>query len=317
VVIGNRSGPPAVAPGMRAVRYHEYGGPDVLRIEDAPEPHAPAGAIRIRVQAASINPIDWKVRGGGARDAMPMTFPVIPGRDAVGVVDEVGDGVEGVALGDVVFGLGGIQDVDAELAVLTAWATPAPSWTTAEAAGAGLAVATALRALAVLGPVEGRTVLVEGAAGAVGHATAAFAVDRGARVIGTARASEHDFLRELGVVPVEYGDGVAERVAAAAPEGVDLAVDTAGAGTLETLVRLTGAADRVVTVTDFAGAEPLGVLTAYAENDSALLRAGTDLGTRGGYTPRVGRELPLEQAAEAHRLAEAGGTGGKIILTVS
>ncbi|MFY0406738.1 NADP-dependent oxidoreductase [Solicola sp. PLA-1-18] len=301
---------------MKAVRYHEYGDAEVLRVEDAPEPHAPAGAVRIRTQAVSVNPIDWKLRAGHGRESMPLTFPVVPGRDAVGVVDEVGDGVEGVAVGDLVFGLGGIQDVYAEHAVLTAWATPPDAWDAPQAAAAGLAVATALRALAAVGPVDGRTVLVEGASGAVGSAVAAFTVDRGARVIGTARPADHPFLADLGVVPTEYGDGLAGRVADLAPEGVDLAIDTAGAGSLDDLVQIAGGPDHVVTVTDFAGAARLGVVLASAENDSTLLEAAAELGARGGYTPRVARVLPLARAAEAHRLAEAGGTGGKIVLTV-
>ena len=108
---------------MHAARFHSYGAPDVLVVEEAPEPHASEGSIRIKVHATSVNPIDVILRAGHLAQFLPMTMPVIPGRDAVGVVDEVGPGVTGTHVGDVVFGLGGVSDTTAEFAVLTAWAT--------------------------------------------------------------------------------------------------------------------------------------------------------------------------------------------------
>ncbi|MEE2044249.1 alcohol dehydrogenase catalytic domain-containing protein, partial [Nocardiopsis tropica] len=153
---------------MRAVRFHEYGGVETLVVEQAPDPHPGPGEIRIRVAAAGVNPVDWKVRSGAVREMFPVDLPAIPGRDAVGVVDGIGVGVQGVNIGDRVFGLGGVTGATAELAVLSAWAHAPTTWTDEEAAGAGLASVTAMGGLKALGPLRGRTLLVEGAAGGVG-----------------------------------------------------------------------------------------------------------------------------------------------------
>ncbi len=107
---------------MRAARYHEYGGTDTLVIEQAPDPTPGPGEIRVRVTAASVNPVDWKVRNGSVRDFLPLDLPAIPGRDAAGVVDKVGEGVGSVSIGERVFGLGGVTGASAELAILSAWA---------------------------------------------------------------------------------------------------------------------------------------------------------------------------------------------------
>lgn len=300
---------------MRAARYHEYGDPQVLRVEEVPEPHAPAGAVRIRTLAASVNPVDWKLRAGYARSVMPLDLPAIPGRDAAGVVDEVGEGVTGVAVGDLVFGLGGLADTSAEHTVLTAWApVPAP-WTPEQAASAGLASTTAIPALEALGDLAGTTLLIEGAAGAVGSAAAAFAVHAGARVIGTASARNHAFLADLGVVPTTYGPGLADRVAALAPEGVDAVVDTAASGSLAELVAIAGSADRVVTVADSAGAAALGVRNISAANRSDWLARAAALGAAGGYAPRVAEVLGLDDIVRAHELAQSGSPAGKVVVT--
>ena len=136
---------------MQAARFHRYGNPDVLVVEDAPEPHAREHSVRIEVRATSVNPIDYLVRAGHLQQFLPLELPAVPGRDAVGVVDEVGPGVEGTEVGDLVFGLGGISDTTAQFAVLTAWSAVPPGWSTEQAAAAGLASATAAAALEALG----------------------------------------------------------------------------------------------------------------------------------------------------------------------
>jgi NADPH:quinone reductase-like Zn-dependent oxidoreductase len=301
---------------MRAVRYHGYGPADVLVVEDVPEPHAGPGEIRIQVTAASVNPVDWKLRSGAVRAGFPVDFPAIPGRDAAGVVDEVGEGVTGVTVGDRVFGLGGVFGASAEYATLTAWAPVPDRWTLEQAAGAGLAVATAGRGLNALGDLSGRTLLIEGAAGGVGSAAVAMAVARGATVIGTSSAGKHDYLRELGALPTTYGEGLADRVRELAPAGVDAVLDTAASGSLADLVAIAGDADRVVTVADAARASELGVRHCYAENDSAVLAEGAALGARGGYAPHLAATYPLAEIAEAHRESERGHTQGKIVVTL-
>ena len=299
---------------MQAARFHRYGNPDVLVVEDAPEPHAGEYSVRIEVRATSVNPIDVLLRAGHLQQFLPLDLPAVPGRDAVGVVDEVGPGVEGTEVGDLVFGLGGISDTTAEFAVLTAWSTVPSEWSTEQAAAAGLASATAAAALEVLGDLGGRTLLVEGATGAVGSAVAAFALAAGATVIGTGRESNHVHLTAMGVRPTDYGPGLAERVAALAPDGVDAAVHAAPSASLPDLLEIVGDPARVVTVIDTEGAARLGVHKVDARNDSALLDQASDLGRRGHYTPRVEHVLPVESIAEAHALAEGG--SGKVVVTL-
>ncbi|MEV5334796.1 NADP-dependent oxidoreductase [Streptomyces werraensis] len=301
---------------MRAARYHEYGDPTVLTVEEAPDPTPGPGEIRIRVAAASVNPVDWKVRGGAVRDLLPVDLPAIPGRDAVGRVDRIGEGVEGVAVGDRVFGLGGVTGATAELAVLSAWAPAPAAWSDGEAAGAALASVTALSGLKALGPLSGRTLLVEGAAGGVGGAAVELAVAAGATVIGTAGAHNHAFLTAMGAVPTTYGAGLAERLAAVAPQGVDLVLDTAASGSLGELVEIAGDPSRVVTVADHRNAGRLGVRVADAVNDPAYLAEAAALGAQGRYTSRVERTYPLEEIAKAHAHSEGGHVRGKIVVVL-
>ncbi|MEV6712845.1 NADP-dependent oxidoreductase [Lentzea sp. NPDC051208] len=299
---------------MRAVRFHQYGDPNVLTVEDTPEPHAGPGQIRIKVQATSVNPIDWKTRAGYLAEMMPTTFPAIPGSDATGVVDEIGEGVDGVKAGDRVFGLA--QGTAAEYAVLAAWAPAPDAWTVEQAAAAGLVSTTAIGGLDALGDISGKTVLIEGAAGGVGSTAVQIAVARGATVIGTASEANHEFLRDLGATPVTYGEGLAERVTAVAPDGVDAALDTAGSGSLADIVALVGDSSRVATVADF-GAGALGVtLVAGNANATANLAAASRLGATGAYTPRVQATYPLEKATDAHAHVQGGHTQGKVIITL-
>ncbi|WP_328315702.1 NADP-dependent oxidoreductase [Streptomyces sp. NBC_00388] len=301
---------------MRAVRFHEYGGVDNLVIEHAPDPHPGPGEIRVRVAAAGVNPIDWKLRAGALRQFLPLELPAIPGRDAVGVVDEIGDGVAGVSTGDRVFGLTGVTGATAELVVLSAWAPAPAQWSDEQAAGAGLASVTAMGGLSALGSLEGRTLLIEGAAGGVGSAAVEIAVAQGATVIGTASERNHDFLTSLGATPTTYGPGLAQRLAALAPRGVDIVLDTAASGSLDDLVAITGDPTRVATVADHARGERLGTHVVNAENDSALLSAAAELGREGRYTPRIEESYPLERLADAHTQAERGRTRGKIVISI-
>ena len=302
---------------MRAVRYHEYGGVETLVVEQVPEPHPGPGEIRIRVLAASVNPIDWKLRSGAGRKLLPINLPAIPGRDAVGVVDQMGEGVRGVSIGDRVFGLGGVTGATAELAVLSAWAHAPATWTDEEAAGAAVASQTAMAGLKVLGPLRGRTLLIEGAAGGVGSAAVEIAAAQGASVIGTASERNHAFLASLRAVPTTYGDGLAQRLATLAPGGVDAVLDTAGSGSVADLVAIVGDPARVSSIAaDDANAHRLGVHLAMAENDSTLLAEAAELGRQGRYTPRIERTYPLEQIAEAHAYAERGHVQGKIVVRV-
>lgn len=300
---------------MRAARYHSYGPPDVLVVEDAPEPHAGENAIRVAVRATSVNQIDVLLRAGHLAQVLPLDLPAVPGMDAVGVVDEVGPGVTDTRVGEVVFGLNGmVSETTAEFAVLTAWSAVPEQWTMAQAAAAGLAGATAATAIEALGDLKGATVLIDGASGAVGGAAAAFALAAGATVIGTGSRSSFPKLEATGVLPTTYGPGLAERVAALAPNGVDAAVHAAAApsDSLPDIVAIVGNAGRVVTVLGAHEAARLGALSVVARHDSALLRAAAALGRTGLWMPRIDHEFPLADIVEAHTAAE--GHNGKVVV---
>lgn len=195
---------------MRKVSFAEFGGPDVLHLIDAEEPHAGRGRIRITVRAAGVNPVDWRIREGQILGAHPTVLPSGVGQDAAGVVDEVGEDVEGVAIGDRVFGEGAATY--AEFAVLSAWARMPEGLTFEEAAGYPSVVETALRVIREVGVRPGQTLLVSGASGGVGSAVLQIARHQGIAVIGTAGAANQDYLRSLGATATTYGEGWTERV---------------------------------------------------------------------------------------------------------
>jgi len=299
---------------MKAAQFSRFGGPDVLEIVELPDPHPGPGEIRIAVRAAGVNASDWKKRQGLMDEELPQTL----GYEASGIVDEIGEGVAGVAIGDRVFGASPYGAAQAELAVLSFWAPLPASLDFVTAAAIPAAAETAARALDHLGVGPGSTVLVNGASGSVGSAAVQLAVARGARVIGTASPATHDALRALGAEPVAYGDGMADRVRALAPAGVDRALDVAGNGVLPELVELAGGADQVVTVADFVGARDTGVRFSRGDDGRAEYALGqvAQLADEGRFSIAVGRSFPLADVAEAHRAGESGTVRGKLVLVV-
>jgi NADPH:quinone reductase-like Zn-dependent oxidoreductase len=297
---------------MKAVRFSQFGGPEVLEIVDLPDPHAGPGQVRIAVRAAGVNPSDWKKREGLMDEELPQTL----GYEAAGVVDEVGEGVTDVAVGDRVFGLSADGAAQAELAVLSFYAPIPASLDFAGAAALPAAVETATRALDQLGVSSGGTVLINGASGSVGGAAVQLAVARGARVIGTASPANHDYLRSLGAEPVAYGDGLTDRVRALAPGRVDLALDVAGSGVLPELIELAGGPENVVTVADFAGAKEHGVRFSSGDAGRAthVLAEIGELIESGHFTLPAIRTFPLADVAQAHRVSETGHVRGKLVL---
>jgi NADPH:quinone reductase-like Zn-dependent oxidoreductase len=299
---------------MKAVRFGEYGGPEVLRVDDVDEPHAASGQVRVAVQAAGVNPVDWKIRDGAMAAVMSVEFPRTTGSDVAGVVDEVGEGVADVSDGDEIFG-SAVGGASADYAVLDHWAAKPAGLSWAEAAGLPVAVETALRVLKLLGLESGQTLIVNGAAGGVGIAAIQFARERGARVIGTASESNHDFLRELGAEPTTYGDGLVERVRELAPDGVDRAFDAAGHGALPALIELTGSPDHVVTIADFTAPEHGVRVTTGGDGRSwEALGQAAALHDVGRFTMPVAATFPFSQAAEAHRRSADGHVRGKLVL---
>src|SRR5256886_733547 len=239
---------------VKAVWFGRFGGPEVLEIVDVPDPHPGRGEVRIAVRAAGVNPSDWKKRRGLMDRQLPQTL----GHEAAGVVDELGEGVAGVAVGDRVFGLSAEGSAQAELAVLSYYAPIPPSLDFPGAAALPAAIETATRALDQLGAGSGSTLLINGASGSVGSAAVQLAVVRGASVIGTASPANHDYLRSLGAEPVAYGEGLAGRVRAPAPDGVDAALDVPGGGVLPELIELAGGPEHVGPIADFGGAHEHG-----------------------------------------------------------
>ncbi|MGI5237683.1 NADP-dependent oxidoreductase [Dactylosporangium sp. CA-139066] len=301
---------------MKALQYSEYGPSSVLHVVDLDEPQVAAGRVRIAVRAVGVNPYDWKVRSGAFGDTSPTRLPVVPHSDAAGVVDAVGDGVEGVVVGDEVFGVA-VGGASAEYAVLRFW-TPKPAGMSfAEAAGMPNVVETAGRALALLGLEKGQTLVVNGASGGVGIAAVQLAVARGAAVIGTASERNHEFVRGLGAVPVTYGAGLADRIRAIAPQGVDVALDTAGRGAVAELVTLTPRPADVVSIADFEAPSHGARVTNGSEGRSwSTLTEAAALYVEGRFTMPVDRTFPLAEAAAAHDLSESGHVRGKIFLTL-
>jgi NADPH:quinone reductase-like Zn-dependent oxidoreductase len=298
---------------VQAVVFDRYGGPDVLQVAEVDEPHAGPGQIRVAVRASSVNPIDWKLRSGALAEVMPVELPKILGYDASGLVDEVGDGVEGVSAGDEVFGFG-VGFAAAEYALLDDFALKPAGLSFEEAAGYPVAAETAVRALEALRLQAGQTVLINGAAGGVGTAAVQIALARGARVIGTAGEANHDYLRQLGAEPTTYGEGLVERVRELG--GAELAFDTAGRGAIPDLVEITGSPDKVITIADYS-APQYGVRVTGASDGRAVhaLAEAAQLFVEGKFSLPVAGVFPFAEAAEAHRLSEAGHVRGKLILT--
>ncbi|MGW5368017.1 NADP-dependent oxidoreductase [Streptomyces sp. NPDC004009] len=297
---------------MKKVSFAEFGGPDVLHLIDAEEPHAGPGQIRVAVRAAGVNPVDWRLREGQVLGAHPIELPAGVGLDAAGVVDEVGEGVEGVEVGDRVFGEG--ASTYAEFAVLSAWARMPEGLTFEEAAGYPSVVETALRIIREVGVRSGQTLLVSGASGGVGSAVLQIARDRGITAIGTAGAANQGYLRSLGALATTYGEGWVERVRQLGH--VDTALDLAGSGVIRELVELTGDPQKVVSIADL-GAPELGVrFSGVAGSMPEALAEAVDLISRGKLHIPVEKSYTLAEAAAAHIDSQAGHTRGRRVLVI-
>lgn len=244
---------------------------------------------------------------------MTPPFPVTPGLEAAGIVDEVGEGVTGVEVGDAVLGWT-VTGAYAEYALASEFALkPADlDWDTA--AALPVAVETSVRVLDELKVGEGETLLIHGASGVVGAVGVQLAVARGATVIGTASPGNHDYVRSLGATPVAHGEGLADRIRAAAPQGVDAVYDAAGHGDLPLSIELRGGTDRIVTIADPQAAE-LGVTFSGGGGPfGARLGEYARLAVDGKLTVRVAQSLPLADAAQAQELVATGHAPGKVVL---
>ncbi|MFJ7261187.1 NADP-dependent oxidoreductase [Streptomyces globosus] len=303
---------------MRAMAYDAYGGTEVLRETRLPMPKVAPGEVLVKVRCAAVNPVDWKIMAGGLDGLMDVLFPVVPGWDVSGTVERLGIDVPEFAVGDEVMAYarkdhvhGGTFAEYVSVPVRALARKPASlGWR--EAAGLPLAGLTAYQLLTRLDTGEGDTVLVHGAAGGVGSFGVQIARALGARVIGTASPRNHDRLRELGCEPVQYGDGLVDRVRALAPDGVSVVADFVG-GVLDVTQAVLAPAGRHASIAD------PGVLGAngqwmWVRPSGGDLTELAKLADSGRLKVTVAETFPLAEAAAAFALNQEGHTAGKIII---
>lgn len=305
---------------MKAVTYAAYGDPKNLTLTDLPEPKVGPGEVRLAVRAASVNPVDWKIMQGHLDPFINAIFPVVPGWDVAGVVEAVGFDVTEVAVGDEVIAYGrkdwvqqGSFAQQMTVPVRTLARKPASlSWE--QAASLPLAGLTAYQSLTRLGVGEGTTVLIHAAGGGVGSFAVQIARALGARVIGTGSPDGHERLRELGAEPVAYGEGLADRVRAIAPDGVDVVVDYVG-GVLGDTLAVLAAGGRHASIADHTVLAQGGEYM-WVRPDADDLAALVDLVERGAVRVEVALTFPLERAVEAFEASMSGHVRGKIAVSV-
>jgi len=298
-----------------------YGGPEALSVIEQPLPDPGSGQVRVSTRAIGTNPFDHKSYSGGF-GTDPAELPIALGSEAAGVVDAVGEGVQGVAVGDevIAFSASGAYTTDlvTDLEKLTPKPGPLP-WE--QAAGLLATGTTAWHALAATGVSSGDTVLVHGAAGGVGQMVLQLARLRGIAVVATASERNHALLTSLGALPIAYGHGLLERARAAAPGGYGAAIDLVGTDeAIDASLALVGA-DQVVSIAGFGrGADGITLLGFGPGADPGTeLRDGAraqlaDLAGRGDLVVAVDRSYALTDAAAAHAYLRAGHARGKVIL---
>lgn len=311
----------------RVVVASAYGGPEVLSVIDEAVPEPGPGQVRIAVRAAGVNPFDQKVYSG-AFGTDPGNLPLRLGLEAAGVVTAAGDHATGpagpVEVGDEVIAYRAPGAYAAELVVPASSVVPKPanlSWE--QAGGLMLAGVTAVHALEAIGLRKGESVLIHGAAGGVGLMAVQLAVARGATVLGTASPAKHDMLRELGAVPVAYGPGLADRVRAAASEGVHAAADLVGTDeAVDVSVELVADRSRIATIAGIVRGAQAGIKLlggSPGADPGTDIRAAarlqlTEAAEAGRLRVLIAGSYPLSEAAAAHREIMTGHTSGKIVL---
>ena len=302
----------------RAVQFDRYGDVDVLHILDVPTPSPGPGHVVVEVVAAGINPGEISIRAGLMHERWPASFPSGQGSDFAGRITALGAGVSGVAVGEPVIGFTTLRASQADyVAVPADQVTRKPEAVDWEQAG-GLFVAgtTAYAAVRAVRPGPGDTVAVSGAAGGVGSIAVQLARRTGAQVLGIAGPANSAWLQSLDVVPITYGDGLADRLRAAAPQGVQAFIDTFGQGYVGLAVELGVRPERIDTIIDFAAASSFGAKTDgnAAAGHVAVLAELADLIAAGQLVVPIAASYPLEQVREAYTHLAARHTRGKIVL---
>jgi len=303
----------------KAVRFDDYGGIEVLQVRDVPRPEPGPGQVLVAVRAAGINPSEAAIRAGRVREIFPATFPSGEGSDLAGVVEEVGAGVKGVAVGDEVIGYTDNRASHAEYVLVEASnLTPKPAEVPWEVAAAlFVAGVTGVGTVRAVAPTAGEAVVIAGAGGGVGVFADQLAVRTGARVIALASERHHPWLRERGAVPIAYGDSVSKRITTAAEETpVTALIDLVGGGYVELGLELGIARDRIDTIVDYPAVAKYGV---KSDGGAAAASAATlaDLAegiAAGDLVVPIQRTYPLDDVIAAYTELEAGHMAGKIVL---
>ncbi|MGP9538840.1 NADP-dependent oxidoreductase [Brachybacterium sp. AOP43-C2-M15] len=301
--------------------YSEYGDPSTLELSDVPMPTLGPGNVLIRVERAAVNPVDWKVMSGGLDSLIDAVFPVIPGWDVAGVVEAVGPDVPELAPGDRVASYGRKDVIHggtfAEYVALPATSVAViPDGVDVDAAaGLPLTGLTALRSLDTLELTGEDTLLIHAASGGVGHLAAQLARERGATVIGTASARNHEKLRGLGIIPVAYGDGLVDRVREIAPDGVSTVADFVGGMREETLALLADGG-RHISIAD-PSVEETGGRWIWVRPDGPRLRTLLEKVASGALHVEIDRTYPLAEAATAFATSREGSASGKLLIDVT
>lgn len=302
---------------MRAALVGEFGSSGALRVGRTARPEPAVGEILVRVVTAGVQPADVAARSGWTPPGATTRLPLVPGNECAGVVAAVGPGVTGFAPGDPVIGFRVLGCHAEYVAIPETDAVRKPEQLPWQQAGAlsasGQTAHTALERLRV---AAGETVLVHGAAGGVGTMFVQLASGLGASVVGTASRANHDYLRSLGVTPVEYGPGQEERIRVAAPGGIDAVLDAAGRGSLLIATRLVADRARIGTIVDMQLAEELGCLTLRSDRSAARLTELLALTQAGALVVHVRRTYGLDEVVQAHRDVESGHGRGKVVLSM-
>jgi NADPH:quinone reductase len=305
--------------GSRAVRFDRYGGRDVLYVADVSMPIAGEGEVVVAVKAAGINPGETAIRSGALRERFPATFPSGEGSDLAGLVTAVGEGVNAFVVGDAVLGFSWQRSSHAtHVAVPTSQLIRKPRELSWEVAGCLYVVGcTAYAAVRAVAARKGETVAVSAAAGGVGTVVVQLLGLRGAHVLGIASSTNAQWLRSHGAVPIEYGDGLTERLqAAAAAGGIDAFIDLFGSEYVELAVDLGISRERIETITAFEKAQELGVKAdgSGTASTSDVLTEMADLVASGEIEIPVAATYPLDRVADAFEELERRHTRGKIVL---
>lgn len=302
---------------MKAQLLTDFGGTDRFVLADVPAPQTGPGQVRIRVRAIGINNMDVKIQNGWLRDQFETSFPAVLGTEVAGDVDQVGDGVSGLAVGDRVAGLTE-SGAYAEYTVTRADSvTVIPDGLDFQhAVTIPTAAETTRRVLKLLDPQQGETFVVNGAAGSVGSAAVQLLARAGVTVIGTASENNHPYLSKLGAVPTTYGLGVVDRVRALAPQGVDAVFDVTGHDFMDAAIELRGGLDRIVTIADFGAAGrgitvSAGVASEITADDFAPV---VDLAGHGEFATAIAHTYAFTDIPAAHQLSQEGHLRGKIVV---